>query len=177
MERFIGTDAVSIELFFNVFHIRNWDISHSLGSTFIPLCRRSLPPGIGITVWQSMSFWKRWRWPHKNILRCMKRWTTIANADSMRLALCSGVSCFGTHLAHNFLNNRCSVTICTTRGGKSAGNDCWHSWRWFSIDATLCAFKNFITDRSSQSAGVGIRNSNFNRCAATMLLWELGKSR
>ena len=106
MERFIVTDPVNIELFFNVFHIRNWDIFHSLGSTFIPLCRRSLPPGIGITVWQSMSFWKRWRWPHKNILRCMKRWTTIANADSMRLALCSGVSCFGTHLAHNFLNNR-----------------------------------------------------------------------
>ena len=25
--------------------------------------------------------------------------------------LCSGVSCFGTHLAHNFLNNRCSMTI------------------------------------------------------------------
>ena len=27
------------------------------------------------------------------------------------LFLCSGVSCFGTHLAHNFLNNRCSVRI------------------------------------------------------------------
>ena len=29
----------------------------------------------------------------------------------MPFALCSDVSCFGTHLAHNFLNNRCSVTI------------------------------------------------------------------
>jgi hypothetical protein len=25
--------------------------------------------------------------------------------------LCSGISCFGTHRAHNFLNNRCSVPI------------------------------------------------------------------
>ena len=29
----------------------------------------------------------------------------------MRFALCSGASYFGTHLPHNFLNNRCSVTI------------------------------------------------------------------
>ena len=35
----------------------------------------------------------------------------LVNADSMHFALCSGVSCFGTHLAHNFLNNRCSGTI------------------------------------------------------------------
>ena len=33
------------------------------------------------------------------------------NADSMHFALCSGVSCFGTHLSHNFLNNMCSVAI------------------------------------------------------------------
>ena len=36
---------------------------------------------------------------------------SIVNAASMRFALCSGVSYFGTHLAHNFLNNRCSMTI------------------------------------------------------------------
>ena len=34
-----------------------------------------------------------------------------ANADSMFISLYSGVDCFGTHLAHNFLNNRCSVTM------------------------------------------------------------------
>ena len=33
------------------------------------------------------------------------------SADSMCFALCSGVSFFGTRLVHNFLNNRCSVTI------------------------------------------------------------------
>ena len=33
------------------------------------------------------------------------------NADSMRFSLRSGVICFVTYLAYNFLNNRCSVTI------------------------------------------------------------------
>ena len=31
--------------------------------------------------------------------------------------------------------------------------------------ATLCACKNFIADRASQSAGAGIRASIFNRCS------------
>ena len=29
----------------------------------------------------------------------------------------------------------------------------WNSWRWISIDAMLCAFKNVITDRTSQVGG------------------------
>ena len=33
------------------------------------------------------------------------------NADSMHFTLCSGVSCFGTHLVLNFLHNRCSMTM------------------------------------------------------------------
>ena len=33
------------------------------------------------------------------------------NVDCMHFAMCSGVSCFGTHLEHIFLNNTCSVTI------------------------------------------------------------------
>ena len=78
----------------------------------------------------------------------------------MRLVLCSGVSCFGTHLTHNFLNNRCSVaTFCNS--------DCWHSWRWISINAILCAFKNFITDLTSQSA----RGSWNKRLHLQMLQW------
>ena len=44
---------------------------------------------------------------------------------------------------------------------------------WISIGAMLCAFKNLITDRTSQSAGAGIRAPSST--AATMLLWELGK--
>jgi hypothetical protein len=35
----------------------------------------------------------------------------LTHFTTMRFVLSSGVSCFGTHLAHNFLNNRCSVTI------------------------------------------------------------------
>ena len=35
---------------------------------------------------------------------------------------------------------------------------------WISIGAMLCAFKNFIADCTSQSAGAEIRASNFNRC-------------
>ena len=31
--------------------------------------------------------------------------------DNVCFTLCSGVSCFGTHLAHNFLNNRRSVIV------------------------------------------------------------------
>ena len=38
------------------------------------------------------------------------------------------------------------------------------SWRWISIGAMLCAFKNFITDRTSQAAGEGIRASILDHC-------------
>ena len=37
-------------------------------------------------------------------------------------------------------------------------------WR-ISIGAMVCELKNFITNRTSQSAGAGIRASNFNRCS------------
>jgi hypothetical protein len=33
-----------------------------------------------------------------------------------------------------------------------------------NCEAMLCAFRNFITDRTSQSAGAGIRASIFNSC-------------
>ena len=47
--------------------------------------------------------------------------------------------------------------------------------RRISIGALLCAFKNFIIDGTSQSSDAGIRASSST--AATILLWELGKSR
>ena len=40
----------------------------------------------------------------------------------------------------------------------------WHSWRWISIDAMLCAFKIFITDHTSQSVRAGTRASTFKCC-------------
>jgi hypothetical protein len=43
-----------------------------------------------------------------------------------------------------------------------------------NCEAMLCAFGNFITDRTSQSAGAGIRASIFNSCnAATMRTQEV----
>ena len=54
--------------------------------------------------------------------------------------------------------------FCGASIGKSAENDCRHGWRWISIGAMLCAFKNFITDRTSQLAGTGVRPLIFNRC-------------
>ena len=45
---------------------------------------------------------------------------------------------------------------------------------WILIGAMLCAFKNFITDCTSQSAGAGIRASIFNCCnTATVRTWEV----
>ena len=34
-------------------HLRNWDICRIVRPTFVSLCRRSVPPGIGTTVWLS----------------------------------------------------------------------------------------------------------------------------
>ena len=112
-------------------------------------------------MWYPLSFWKRWRWQDKNFLRCKKRSTTIVNVDSLRFALCSGVSCFDTHLAYNFLNNRSSMKILCNKKG-----EIFVKWllAQLTIGAMLCAFKKFITNRTSQSAGAGIRASIFNCC-------------
>ena len=58
---------------------------------------------------------------------------TNVNADSMRFALYSGISCFDTHLVHNFLNNRCSVT--TVQQG--AGNMLEVTAAFSNCDATI----------------------------------------
>ena len=54
LKRFIGTDTASVELFFQHIHLRNWDMSFR-GTNFFILGHRSLPPGIGITVWHCHS--------------------------------------------------------------------------------------------------------------------------
>ena len=44
------------------------------------LCRRSLLLEIGTTmtlISSSLSFWKCWRWPDRNFLRCKKRWKSL----------------------------------------------------------------------------------------------------
>ena len=52
------------------------------------------------------------------------------SADSMHFALCSGISCFGTYLVHNFLNNRCSVTILCKKMQEICG-------KWLLISITV----------------------------------------
>ena len=92
----------------------------------------------------------------------------------MRFALCSDVSCFCTHLAHHFLNNGCSVTILCNKELEICG-------KWLLAQLTMnfdrryaYAFKIFITDRTSQLAGAGIRSSFFNRSNdATMRTLEV----
>ena len=53
MGRFIGTNTAGVELFFQHIHLRKWDICHLMGPTFVSLCRRSLPPGIGTSLFQN----------------------------------------------------------------------------------------------------------------------------
>ena len=146
------------------------------GANLISLCPRSLPPGIGTTMWHSSP-------PIWHSENGGADWTGIfwdvrkyVNADSMRFALCSGVSFFGRQLVLSFPNRRCSVIIlCNKQRGILWKLTAGHSWRWISIGAMLCTFKHSITDSTSPSAWAGIRASTFN--AATMLVWEVGKFR
>ena len=64
------------------------------------------------------------------------------NADSMRMALCSGVSWSVTHLAHNFLNNSCSVTILCNMEQEICG-------KW--LLSSVIAKRRFCINRSSTS--------------------------
>ena len=52
MEKFIGADTASIELFYNIFAsgIETFVIPWEGGTNFHILCRNTLPPGIGTTV-------------------------------------------------------------------------------------------------------------------------------
>jgi hypothetical protein len=80
--------------------------------------------------------------------------------------LCSGVSCFGTHRAHNFLNNRCSVPISCNKEREICGK-----WLLSSVIVKLCSVHS---ETLSQSAGAGIRASIFNSCnAATVRTQEV----
>jgi hypothetical protein len=80
--------------------------------------------------------------------------------------LCSGVGCLGTHRAHNFLNNRCSVPSSCKKE-----REICEKWLLSSVIVKLCSVhsETFITDRTSQSAGAGIRASTFNSCNAAIV--------
>jgi hypothetical protein len=103
------------------------------GTNFCILCRKSLPPGIGTTVFwcQLLRHPPGVQFPYQQVLRA------------------------------NFVQ-------------QGAGNLREMTAEFRNCEAMLCAFKNFITDHTSQSAGAGIRASNFNSCnAATVRMQEV----
>ena len=134
------------------------------GTNFVSLCRRSLPPGIGTTVTlisASLSFWKCWCWPDRNFLRCKKK-MEITGRDVWIIGWL-----MIKHLPAELLQEMCwpssRVTI-----------DLAQLTMNFDQRVMFCAFKHFIIDRTSQSAGAGIRTSIFNRCNdANVRTWEV----
>ena len=150
--------------FFQHIYLLNWDICHIVSPTVVSLYRRNLPPEIGITVTlisASLSFWKRWRWPDRNLFRCKKIWTRIVNADLHALCFVFWCQLLWHPSGAQFSEQQVLRENFVQQG---AGSDWWHSWRLISIGAMFYAFKNFIRDRTSQLLGAGIRASNFNHC-------------
>ena len=162
MEIIIRTDRASVELFFNIFTTGNervvipWD--QLLYPCVIDVCRLGLEPlsdthllchsenagtdrrGISWGVRKDGHNCQCWLQALFFVFWCQLLWQPPGAQFSEQQVL-----------RDNFVQ-------------QGAGNDWWHSWWWISIGAMLCAFKNFITDRTSQSAGARIRASNFNRC-------------
>ena len=88
METFIVTDTGCVELFFNIFttgiqtFVLPWD-------QLLYPCHRNLPPGVGTTS-ASLSFWKCWCWPDRNLFKCKNRWKSLGAR--------SGVLCVRRHI-------------------------------------------------------------------------------
>ena len=113
----------------------------------------------------SLSSRKRWRWPDSKFLRFKKKWTIIVNADSLRFALWSAVSFFGTHMAHNLLNIGCSVTILWNKGQEVCAKWLLEQLKMNFDGCYALCIKNFYhRPHTSESAGAGIIASIFNRC-------------
>ena len=52
---FIGNKYSNVSAIFQHSHHQSWDICHIVGSTFLSLCRRTLPHVNGTSVWQTSS--------------------------------------------------------------------------------------------------------------------------
>ena len=90
------------------------------------VCRLGLEP-----LWHSSVILKPLKFNQTGISWGLRKDGPQLSMLTMRFALCSSVSCFGTHLVHYFLNNRCSVTILCNKEREIC--ICCHSWRWISI--------------------------------------------
>ena len=105
------------------------------GINYCILCRRYLPPGIGTTViliFASLSFWKRWRWPDRNFLRCKKWWKSLGARSGLQ-----GGWWLNTSQLNSFRRRDDRRAMCGHRPGTA--ND------------EFRAFKSFIIVRTSQS--------------------------
>ena len=92
-------------------------------------------------------------------MKCRKRWTTIVNVDFIRFPLCSGVSCLGTHLAHNFMNNTCSGTILCNKEREITDDKADDEFR-----SVLCSVHPILYHRPHITVGAGIRSTILKHC-------------
>ena len=137
---------------FQHIQLRNWDICHTVGPMFIScvveVYRLGLEPLCDTHLHLSVIL-KTLTLTGQEFLE-VKEKTEITGHEVRTIGWM-----IIKHLPAELLQEMCCLSCCVWPWT-------WPSWL-ISIDAVLCAFKNFITDRTSQSAGAGIRASIFNR--------------
>ena len=81
------------------------------------------------------------------------------NADFVCSALCSGVRCFVSHLAHNFLNNRWSMTsLCKKEREMSS------ELRNYETRFSKMRYRTIVTSSSTMMVGLPLRSSSCAYC-------------
>ena len=131
--------------------LRNWDICHTVGPTCVSLCRKSLQHGIWTTVW------------HSSPLLCHSE-----NADADLIETPRGVRKDGNHRSRGpkYRVDDQTPPSWTTAGDVMTVELCvverYRAAKHWASRAVVR--KKNITDGTSQSTGVGIRASIFNRC-------------
>ena len=126
MERFVGTDTTSVELFFNIFFsgietfVIPWD--QLLYPCVVEVCRLGLEPLHCVTFISAfLLFWKCWH--DRSFVRCKKMWTTIVSADSKSFVKCVLMSIALTPTWCTIFWTGAPWQFCATRSGKSAGKN------------------------------------------------------
>ena len=134
-----------------------------LGTNFCIVCHGSLSPGIGTIVTlisASLSFWKLWRWPDRNFLRCKKGWKSLGARSGLY-----GGWWLNSPPSWTPAGDVLTVEPCVATDLAQLTNFGWHY--------VLC-IRKLSTDCTSHSAGPGIRASICNRCYhTTVSIWEV----
>ena len=138
-----------------------------------------LTPTWGTIFWTTGAPWQFYatgsgKWLLCSVIVKRRRSIMISRTSSTRLSLLldgltpRSSSCTCCRPSVNCLHQRRTIFLVMTSGPYT-----WHRWRWISIGAMSCAFKNFIIDRTLQSEWAGIRASIFNRNDATVRTREV----